>query len=198
MQSNHPQPRMRMMGRPQDEIGIDSGVRARGGGMDRWLRFVSGVPLLRRVAGLLTSGRYVVRGDSMRPTLEPGQHLLVARFYARPGRSRGDLVVVCDPRESGRRHLKRVVGMPGEEVRMLDGTLFVDGVALSESYLGGLPASVGLGDRSWSLGRGEYFLLGDNRAHSTDSREHGPVSEDLIVGGAWFRYWPLLKWGRVG
>ncbi len=170
-----------------DETAIQRGARGRRVSANRWLRLFT----------LLASRRYVVRGDSMRPTLEPGQHLLVARVLTETGPSRGDLVVVRDPRASGRRDLKRVVGLPGEEVHILDGTLLVDEVALEESYLGGLPSSVGLGDRGWTVGQDEYFLLGDNRSRSTDSREHGPVNEDLIIGRAWFRYWPLSRWGRV-
>ena len=64
---------------------------------------------------------------------------------------------------------------------------------LDEDYLGGLPAVIGLDDETWNLGDGEFFLLGDNRAHSTDSRQLGPSRLDDIVGTVWFRYWPLHK-----
>ena len=69
---------------------------------------------------------------------------------------------------------------------------------LSEPYLGGLPSSVGLGESTWDLPAGEYLVLGDNRAHSTDSREFGPIGAERIAGRAWLRYWPLTAWGSLG
>ena len=155
-------------------------------------------PVLDSMAILPSSRIYLVRGDSMRPSFEPGSHLLVSRAaYALSEPSRGDVVIVRNPRKAGTRYLKRVVGLPSEAVRILDGALLVDGVHLDEPYLDGLPASVGMGDREWGLGSGEYFVLGDNRLRSTDSREYGPVSRDLILGKAWFRYWPLRRCGRI-
>ena len=158
-----------------------------------------GASALRGVAALLASRRYVVRGDSMRPTLEPGQHLLATRVSHRGvSLSRGDVVIVRGPDDLSRRDVKRIVGLPGQDVRILDGMLFVDGARLVEPYLGGLPASLGLGDEVWRLGSGEHFVLGDNRLRSTDSRELGPIGAGLIVGKVWFRYWPLRRWGRIG
>ena len=83
-------------------------------------------------------------------------------------------------------------------MRIEDGLLFVNGDRVEEPYLGGLPASVGLGETSWTLGPDEYVVLGDDRVRSTDSREFGPVGRDLILGKVWFRYWPLSAWGRIG
>ena len=102
-----------------------------------------------------------------------------------------------DSQNPKRRYLKRIVGLPGEEVRLSEGMLLIDGERLAEPYLGGLPASPGLGDQQWKLRDGEYFVLGDNRAHSTDSREFGPVGLGLIVAKAWFRCWPPTRWGTV-
>ena len=189
------------MDRQRDQTARDDGGEGRGQpgahAPDRH-RSSLGVPIFKAVATLLTSQVYVVRGDSMRPTFEPGQHLLVSRMaYAASALSRGDVVVLRDPRDSGRRILKRVVGLPGEEVRIRDGLLFVDGVHMDEPYLGGLPASVGLGNSTWGLGSSEYFVAGDDRVRSTDSREYGPVPEGLIVGRAWYRYWPLRERGLV-
>ena len=134
---------------------------------------------------------YVVRGHSMSPTFSPGDRLLVSRFR---GRSfsfvRGDVVIV---RDGERRRLKRVIGLPRESVRQCDGALLINDQPLDEDYLGGLPAVIGLDDITWNLGRDEFFLLGDNRAHSTDSRQRGPVGLDDIEGKVRFRYWPLHK-----
>ena len=154
--------------------------------------------MLQTFAALLTSRHYVVRGDSMAPAFDPGHLLLVKRAVPGSGLSRGDLVIVRDPRDSKSRYVKRVVGLPGERIQLLEGLLYVDGNHLAEPYLGGLPASLGLEDKVWGLGEGEYFVLGDNRPRSTDSRAFGPVDAGLIVGSVWFRYWPPGKWGKAG
>ncbi len=153
------------------------------------------IPLLREAALALTSRVYVVSGNSMAPTIRAGDYLLVSvRAYRANTPNRGDLVIVRDPRDSGLRYLKRVIGLPGETVRLGDGMLCIDGVHLSEPYLGGLPASPGLDSTGWGLGNTEFFVLGDNRSHSTDSREFGPVDSTAILGKAWVRYWPLSRW----
>lgn len=148
---------------------------------------------------LLNSLRYLVRGDSMAPAFERGQHVLARRAGGAPlALARGDVVIVREPRDDLKSYLKRVVGLPGERVRLTDGLLYVAEARLEEPYLGGLPSSVGLGDSDWHLEDDEYVVLGDNRAHSTDSREFGPVKQRDIVGKVWFRYWPPRSWGRIG
>ena len=143
--------------------------------------------------------RYVVRGISMSPSFNPGDRLLVNRgAYRTALPALGNAVIVRDPGEPGRMSLKRIVGLPGEELRLLDGMLYIDGCHMSEPYLEGLPASPGLGDRRWELGDRECFVMGDNRAHSTDSRDFGPIAVNLMLGRVWLRYWPVRRRGRVG
>ena len=130
----------------------------------------------------------------MTPTFSPGDRLIVSKF--RGGSfsfSRGEPVVVRDGSGRERRHLKRVIGLPRESVRQSDGALLINDQPLEEDYLGGLPAVIGLDDITWNLGDDEFFLLGDNRAHSADSRQCGPVGLDDIEGKVRFRYWPLHK-----
>ena len=130
----------------------------------------------------------------MTPNFLPGDRLLVRQTPRRTfSFDRGDVVVVRVGPDGKRRHLKRIIGFPRETVRQSDGLLFVRGRHLDEDYLGGLPAVIGLDDVTWDLGDDEFFLLGDNRAHSTDSRQLGPVGLDDIVGIVRFRYWPLHK-----
>ena len=148
-------------------------------------------------AGL--SHLYRVTGGSMHPSIRAGDWLLVRpKTYRIAAPTRGDLVIVRDPRKTTEKYLKRVVGLPGEEVSTRDGELLIDGGRLSEPYLDGLPSSVGLETKSWGLGQGRYFVVGDNRAHSTDSREFGAVDVGLMVGKATFRLWPPSRWGVVG
>ena len=141
---------------------------------------------------------YSVRGNSMTPSLHASDRLLVSfRPFATYSPRRGDLVVVRDPRAVERLYIKRVVGLPGEEVKLWQGLLLVDGERLSEPYLEGLPASPGMTESRWNLDQGRYFVMGDNRSRSTGSREFGPVGLGQIEGRAWFRFWPLGRWGRL-
>jgi signal peptidase I len=145
----------------------------------------------------------LVKGGSMRPTLGPGQRIAVAPLL-RPPR-RGDLVVVR--REGGLEVVKRVVGLPGEQVRLRAGRLEVDGRPVPEPYLpggsgaggvrgtpGGCPG--GSGELDVALGPGQYLVLGDHRAASTDGRDFGPVGADAVVGRVRFAYWPPRRLRR--
>ena len=135
-----------------------------------------------------------VAGGSMRPTLEPGQRIAVAPLV-RPPR-RGDLVVVARSRSTGGLEVvKRVVGLPGERVRLAAGELRVDGAAVSEPSLAG-PATAG--DPELQLGPAQYLVLGDHRAASTDGRDFGPVGADALVGLVRFAYWPPRRLRRRG
>jgi signal peptidase I len=142
--------------------------------------------LARRLARLEP---VLVQGDSMRPTLRPGQRVAVGPLD-RPPR-RGDLVVLQGP---GLEVVKRVVGLPGERVRLVAGRLQADGVAVAEPYLAGaaggdLDLRLG-GDLDLRLGGDQYLVLGDNRAASTDGRDFGPVPARALTARVRFAYWP--------
>jgi len=130
----------------------------------------------------------LVEGDSMRPTLLPGQWLAVGPLD-RPPR-RGDLVVVRrESTHSAMEMVKRVVGLPGERVRLVAGRLEVDGVEVAEPYLGAT-AGGEAGDLDLRLGEDQYLVLGDHRAASTDGRDFGPVPAAALTGRVRFAYWP--------
>jgi signal peptidase I len=136
----------------------------------------------------------LVRGGSMRPTLEPGQRIAVAPLVRPP--ARGDLVVVARPRQL--EVVKRVVGLPGERVRLHGGRLEVDGTAVPEPYLAGARRIEGAGELDLRLGPAEYLVLGDHRAASTDGRDFGPVGADALLGRVAFAYWPPRRLRRRG
>ena len=137
---------------------------------------------------------YRVQGQSMAPALRQDDYVLVRAFRNRARQPRrGDIVVVT--RNDGTR-LKRVVGLPGERLVFTEGTLLVDGDRLSEPYLRGLPPYPGLDTREFSLGSDAYFVMGDNRAHSTDSRHFGPVGRPALEGAVVCRLWPALRRGK--
>jgi signal peptidase I len=125
----------------------------------------------------------VVAGDSMRPTLRPGDHLLVDRFTLRlrPPR-RGELVVALPRLRPGLWIVKRVVGLPGESVALRGDLVEINGRPLAEPYLAGGTSLIG--HFSWQLGPAEFLLLGDNRAESDDSRLYGPFPRHRLRGPA--------------
>ncbi|MEZ4552686.1 MAG: signal peptidase I [Dehalococcoidia bacterium] len=132
-----------------------------------------------------------VAGESMSPALRPGEFLLVRRGLPREAAGR----IVYLHAESGRPLVKRIVGVPGESLRVGD-HVEVNGHTLVEDYAHGtVPARSYRGVNQ--LGPDEYFVLGDNRGASTDSRHFGPVGQDAIEGIVWLRYWPLARLGPV-
>ncbi len=129
----------------------------------------------------------------MLPTLENGQRLLVDRLtYRFREPQRGDIVVFRYPANPSQHFIKRVIGVPGDEVYIARGTVFVNGVALQEDYING-PMFTGRPFGPVVVEPGTYFVLGDNRNNSEDSRDRrvGLVPRQNIIGRAVWRYWPL-------
>ena len=143
--------------------------------MNSLSRILLRLPGVYQALAFLLARRAVVRGPSMYPTLAPGEYVLFDRLaYRRGAPQRGDVVLATDPREPRRRIIKRIAGGPGEQVTV--------------------------GERTWTLGEGEWLLLGDAPEQSTDSRDFGPVGRESIHGRAWFVYWPpaRVRWVRPG
>ncbi len=134
----------------------------------------------------------------MAPALCPGDYVL-ARVYGRFNRppARGDIVVVYVPEYSEQSMLKRVIGLPYDRICFTDGTLLINGDRFVEKYLFGLPPYLGLENSDFTLGKDEYFVMGDNRAYSTDSRDYGPIHRSQIECKVVFRIWPLLWRSRL-
>jgi signal peptidase I len=138
-----------------------------------------------------------VEGTSMLPNLEDQDRLFINKFAFRVGEiHRGDVVVFRYPRDETKNYIKRVIGLPGDRVRIVHGSVYVNGKLLPEPYV---PARY-TDDRSQPeirIPADEYFVLGDHRNISSDSREFGPVERDLIYGKAAFVYWPFDQAGVV-
>ncbi len=145
----------------------------------------------------LATARFVVEGHSMLPNFTTDQFIIVSRLSYLVGEpQRGDVVVFHYPMESDRDFIKRVIGLPGETVTILEGRVYIDGKLLDEPYIENFCRGKSC-DGEWVIGPDEYFVLGDNRGASKDSQDFGPVGEEYIVGRAFVRYWPPSDWGIV-
>lgn len=139
-----------------------------------------------------------VEGSSMETTLSNGDQIIVENVsYYIHDPERFDVVVF--PNKEGVNYIKRIIGLPGETVQIADGYIFINGEALLENYGSELMEDPGLAAEEISLGEDEYFVLGDNRNASIDSRrdEVGTVKRDHIRGKAWFRFYPFSKAGSI-
>jgi signal peptidase I len=138
-----------------------------------------------------------VEGTSMMPGLEDQERIFVNKFvYRWEPIQRGDIVVFRYPRDPSKSYIKRVIGVAGDRVRIENGQVYVNGEALDEDYVPSEYADV----RSYAeatVPANSYFVLGDHRTMSNDSRDFGPVSERYIYGKAVFGYWPMEKVGRL-
>jgi signal peptidase I len=134
---------------------------------------------------------YRVDGHSMMPTLQDQQYILVNRAaYLFHPPERGDVIVFAYPLDPTQDYVKRVIGIPGDHVQVEpDGTVIVNGVRLQEPYI--TPSPDPYTPTDIILGANQYFVLGDNRGDSSDSRVWGPVPRQNIIGKALLVYWPL-------
>jgi len=138
-----------------------------------------------------------VEGTSMMPSLDDQERIFVNKFvYRLEPIERGDIVVFRYPRDLSKSYIKRVIGTAGDRIRIDGGQVYVNDQPLDEDYVPAAYADA----RSYAetlVPPHHYFVLGDHRSMSQDSRDFGPVSQSLIYGKAVFGYWPMGKVGRV-
>jgi signal peptidase I len=138
-----------------------------------------------------------VEGTSMMPSLDDQERIFINKFVYRIEQiQRGDIVVFRYPRDPQKSFIKRVIGVAGDHVRIVDGHVLLNGKMLVEDYV----PTVYQDDRSYSevvVPPDSYFVLGDHRSLSNDSRDFGPVDTSYIYGKAVFGYWPVDKVGRL-
>lgn len=146
----------------------------------------------------LATARFIVEGASMQPNFETGQFLIVSRLNYLFGQPEyGDIVVFHYPNNPDKDYIKRIIGLPGDTVEIRDTRVLVNGEELNEPYINEPCRPLQCKDETWVLADDEYFVMGDNRNHSSDSRSFGPVQAEFIVGEALVRYWPPSDWGLV-
>jgi signal peptidase I len=140
------------------------------------------------------SARIRVDGYSMEPTLHSGEFVVVNKLaykWGQPGY--GDVIVFRYPYDPQQEFIKRVIGLPGDQIRIEDGIVYVNGIAQQEDYIAAPPAY----QNNVTVPGDSYFVLGDNRNNSSDSHSWGPVPKDYVVGKALFVYWPPENWGTI-
>lgn len=146
---------------------------------------------------------FLVKGASMEPTFFEKDYLIINEITYRIGEpDRGDVVVLKYPNDPSQYFLKRIIGLPNETVEIRDGKVFIhnelnpEGIELDEHYYLSEDVST-FGLKEVMLKDDEYFVMGDNRSFSLDSRTFGSVDEEFIVGRAWVRGWPFSRFGVI-
>jgi signal peptidase I len=167
------------------------------GGVHSWLRDLVVSIVISAFIIIFLYQPVRVEGTSMLPMLEDQDRLFINKIAYRVGDiHQGDVVVFQYPRDHTKSYIKRVIGLPGDDIRIEHGRVYVNGKLLKESYV----PSRFTDDRSQPemvLGPNRYWLMGDHRSISSDSRDFGPVDRDLIYGKAAFVYWPMEQVGVV-
>lgn len=143
-----------------------------------------------------------VSGSSMVPTFHNADYILTDKISYKLGEvKRGDIIVFANPRNESEEFIKRVVGLPGETIKLENSTVYINGKPLSEPYLPlgttVYPGSFLTEGTPVKISPSHYFVMGDNRTHSSDSREWGEINREEIVGRAFFRYWPPEVFGPI-
>ncbi|MCR5129480.1 MAG: signal peptidase I [Lachnospiraceae bacterium] len=145
--------------------------------------------------------RTVVVGDSMETTLQNGDNLIVDKIgYRFHDPERFDVIVFPFEYKDETYYIKRIIGLPGETVRIDDdGNIYINDVILEEHFGAETIIDPGLAYGGITLGENQYFVLGDNRNHSSDSRvpSVGLIEKEDIIGRAWIRLFPLSKLGKI-
>lgn len=149
---------------------------------------------------LFVSQPHKVSGNSMIPTFRNGDYILTDKLTYRFGEpKKGDIIVLKNPRDETQDFIKRIIATPGDSLKIENSQVFVNEQTISEPYL---PANTQTRARSFLIegsevtaGPNQYFVFGDNRDHSSDSREWGSVTKEEIVGKVFFRYWPPKSFG---
>ena len=164
-----------------------------------WLRDLFLAVIIAVVIILFVYQPVKVEGTSMMPALADQERIFINKFAYRLGLTpitRGDTVVFLFPHDTSKHYIKRVIGIPGDTVEIREGHVFVNGKELKEEYVPdeyrdrlSIPAQL--------VDANHYFVMGDHRSSSNDSRAWGPVSREFIYGKAVFVYWPLEKLGVV-
>lgn len=143
-----------------------------------------------------------IKGSSMEPNFHDNEYILTDKIsYRLHDPVRGDVIIFKAPTNNDVDYIKRVIGSPGDKIKVQNGAVYVNDVKLTEDYLRDttslFPGSFLSEGQEITVPPGDIFVMGDNRPHSSDSRQFGPVPIDTVIGRAFFRYWPISQLGAV-
>ena len=165
-----------------------------------WIVYIIIIVALAWVIITFVGQRTQVSGHSMETTLSHGDQLIVDKIsYRFHDPDRYDIVVFPYQYEEKTYYIKRIIGLPGEKVQIVDGYVYIDGQQLDEHYGNEVMLDPGIAEEPVTLGDDEYFVLGDNRNNSQDSRAAnvGVIHGKDLLGRAWIRIWPLSEFGVI-
>ncbi|MCI9440261.1 MAG: signal peptidase I [Ruminococcus sp.] len=165
-----------------------------------WLLYLLFVVVFSFIIITYVGQRTRVDGQSMETTLQNNDNLIVDKIsYRFREPKRFEIIVFPYQYRENTYYIKRIIGLPGETVQVIDGYVYIDGEQLDEHYGNELMESPGIAEDPITLGEDEYFVLGDNRNHSSDSRDAtvGVLHRKDLLGRAWIRIWPLNKFGAI-
>ncbi len=165
-----------------------------------WVVFLGATVVITYLIITFVGIRTQVEGASMEDSLHDGDNLIVEKIsYSIDDPARYDIIVFPYQYEENTFYIKRIIGLPGETVQIKNGEVYVNGELLEENYGKEEMQNAGMAASPVTLGDGEYFVLGDNRNHSADSRDPsvGLIQEENIVGKAFLKVWPLSDLGLV-
>lgn len=143
-----------------------------------------------------------INGASMEPNFHNGEYILTNKIIYRIEQpQRGDVIIFKSPRNKEVDYIKRIIGLPGDRVSVKSNAIYVNEEKVAEPYLQPGVTIFGMSylkeGQEATVPEGMYFVLGDNRPHSSDSRDFGPIPKDEIIGKAFLRYWPFSEFGVV-
>ena len=165
-----------------------------------WLLYLLVIIGLAYLIVTFVGQRTKVSGPSMQNTLHNGDNLIVDKLsYRFHDPERYDIIVFPYQHAENTYYIKRIIGLPGETVQVIDGYMYINGKKLDEHYGAEVMEDPGIAAEPIKLGDDEYFVLGDNRNHSSDSRvaSVGVLTRDMLIGRAWVRIYPFNKIGVI-
>lgn len=165
-----------------------------------WLLYIVLIIALTWIVVTFVGQRTEVSGSSMETTLSDKDQLIVDKMtYRFRDPKRYDIVVFPYQYQDNTYYIKWIIGLPGETVQILSGMVYIDGMRLDEHYGNEIMENPGIAEEPLTLGEDEYFVLGDNRNNSSDSRasDVGLIHRKDLIGRAWIRVWPLSQIGVI-
>lgn len=165
-----------------------------------WLLYIVLIIAFTWCVATFVGQRTEVSGSSMETTLSDKDQLIVDKMtYRFRDPKRYDIVVFPYQYQDNTYYIKRIIGLPGETVQILSGMVYIDGMRLDEHYGNEIMENPGIAEEPLTLGEDEYFVLGDNRNNSSDSRasDVGLIHRKDLIGRAWIRVWPLSQIGVI-